>query len=424
MPLDKVENIILGAGIAGLGAAKFCQDNSLDFLVIEKNDHSGGLLRPIYSKGFHFDRAVHLNFSKSVRFNNLTKETPQLNLEAKGYCQVNEKLIRHPINDNLSQLPLLERMRMVIDLPAIFFSRKKEPKNYFEWLLQQYGRFFSTKYTAEYTKKYWRYHPRALSVDWIKGRLPEYSILEILKNLFFKSSKNHYYLNKVKYPEGGGFNTYIKTIERDVRNKILFNACVESVDVQNKVVHLSNGMKIGYVNLVNTIPLPIFIRMLAPQKIDYQIDAKLEASSMYLVSFGFNKRIELPLWTYFYDPSILAARAHSPSQKSSRNVPTNSCSIQFEIYRNRNEDFLSEQVLISNCKAALKHFYLKEDDIVLERVDYEPYANVIFKPDTEKDKQKLLSHLRSKNIFCAGRFGAWEYYWTFQSFDSGYSALQ
>ena len=55
-------NIILGAGIAGLGA--YCADNSS--YIFEQAPKAGGLCANFVINGFLFDKAVHLSFTNDA----------------------------------------------------------------------------------------------------------------------------------------------------------------------------------------------------------------------------------------------------------------------------------------------------------------------------------------------------------------------
>ena len=67
--MDKKFVAILGAGIAGLGAALRCRELGLDYAVYEKSSRAGGLLDNFQIDGYRFDHAVHLSFAteKKVR---------------------------------------------------------------------------------------------------------------------------------------------------------------------------------------------------------------------------------------------------------------------------------------------------------------------------------------------------------------------
>ena len=56
--------IILGAGIAGLGAAHACKIWGGSPVVLEKDETFGGLCGCFTIEGFTFDRFVHFSFAK------------------------------------------------------------------------------------------------------------------------------------------------------------------------------------------------------------------------------------------------------------------------------------------------------------------------------------------------------------------------
>ena len=60
---DKVDVMILGAGIAGLGAALKSQEQDRDAVIFEARGSAGGLLDNFEIQGFRFDNAVHLSFA-------------------------------------------------------------------------------------------------------------------------------------------------------------------------------------------------------------------------------------------------------------------------------------------------------------------------------------------------------------------------
>ncbi len=64
------------------------------------------------------------------------------------------------------------------------------------------------------------------------------------------------------------------------------------------------------------------------------------------------------------------------------------------------------------------------EDVVVEDLRVLPYGNVVFYNGVEQDREKVIKYLESKSVQCAGRFGAWEYYWSNQAFMSGLSAAR
>ncbi|CAG9768573.1 unnamed protein product [Ceutorhynchus assimilis] len=75
--------VIVGAGLAGLGAAKQCQKNSIeDFLILEAQDEAGGRIKTIFVDGKPLDLGAQWMHGKNNPLYTLAKEN---NLLAGGY---------------------------------------------------------------------------------------------------------------------------------------------------------------------------------------------------------------------------------------------------------------------------------------------------------------------------------------------------
>ena len=60
-----IDNLILGAGIAGLAASYSLHKEGKSSTVFEKDNTYGGLCGSFEIDGFRFDRFVHLSFTNS-----------------------------------------------------------------------------------------------------------------------------------------------------------------------------------------------------------------------------------------------------------------------------------------------------------------------------------------------------------------------
>ena len=54
--------IILGAGVAGIGAASACEQNNIEYKIIEQSSEIGGLCGNFVINGFLFDKFVGIFF--------------------------------------------------------------------------------------------------------------------------------------------------------------------------------------------------------------------------------------------------------------------------------------------------------------------------------------------------------------------------
>ena len=68
---EQVDNLILGAGISGLGASYALKGRGEKSVILEKDNTYGGLCGNITINGFRFDRFVHLSFSTIKEVNDI-----------------------------------------------------------------------------------------------------------------------------------------------------------------------------------------------------------------------------------------------------------------------------------------------------------------------------------------------------------------
>jgi len=414
----KSKVIILGAGIAGIGAAYKLKG---DCVVYEAMENIGGHCSNFVVDGFRFDYAVHLSFTKNKFVRSIFDQVeyythfPLAKNYSDGYWT------KHPMQNNLFPLPIQEKIDVIIG----FVNRDitDNPTNYSEWLKSKYGNYFSIKYPERYTKKYWGYDASYLTTNWIENRMYTPALQEMLYGAFTEKTPNTYYTKEMRYPKKGGYLSFFNHLCGNI--DIRTNHRAERIDIEKKSVKFSNGENVEYDRLVSSIPLPDLVGMLenVPEDIR-QATSKLEATSLVLVSVGFKGLIDIPsLWFYIYDEDISFARAYSPSKKSPDNVPNGKSSLQFEFYRLRRGELTIEEVHYYENQAvgALEKLNIaKRYDIEVMDVRTTAYANVIFKPLMEKNRKVVRDYLERIGIETIGRYGEWEYFWSDQSFLSGY----
>lgn len=331
--------------------------------------------------------------------------------------------VKHPVQNNSYALPVEERIKVINS----FFTRNNNSKitNYEEWLYFQFGGYFSEKYPMRYTRKYWCLESKELSINWIKNRIYQPSTDEVIYGALTKETSNAYYAEEMRYPKKGGYRAFIDPIANimDIR---LSHEAIE-INTEKKLVKFRNSVVVKYEKLISSLPLPEIIKIM--NNVPYNVleaSKKLIATSIALVSIGFNSIIDFPsLWFYVYDEDIPFARAYSPSLKSKENAPNGKSSIQFEIYYtknnllNENNNDLLEKVLLSMERLGIAS---KEDVEVID-IRYVKYGNVIFYQGMEVDRKIVLDYLNEMKIISIGRFGEWDYLWSNQSFMSGYNAV-
>lgn len=412
-----VDILILGAGVAGLGAAHKASLCGRDSVIYEAKAKAGGLLDNFEIHGFRFDNAVHLSFATEKKVREIFDRAPYLTHPADSLNFDEDKWLKHPVQNNLFPLSVKEKINLI----ESFVKRPEVQKNndYESWLRHQYGDAISERYPIRYTKKYWQTDAKNLSTTWIGKRMRRAEFNEILFGAFTSKTPNTYYVKEMRYPLKGGFKAFIQPLIKEANIK--YNKTAVKICLNEKCVQFDDGTEVYFKQLVNTLPLPSFVSMCETDDVVYGAAKNLSCTSIDLISVGFSKNIVKDLWFYIYDDDIVASRAYSPSVKSPHNAPKGHSSLQFEIYNPNRESQYSVEELIENVRYALKKMNIgNEKDILFTHHKRLPWGNVVFKHGMEANRDVVLEFLKQNNIHTCGRFGLWDYLWSNQAFMSGF----
>ncbi len=417
-----MRKIILGAGIAGLGA--YYADNSSE--LFEASDRAGGICRGFWIGDFYFDQAVHFSFAKDKTVRELFDKIEQFYHHPFPYSWYNETWLRHPAQNNLFTFPI----KFKIDAIKGFIGRtgRENADNFKDWLIGGYGEFLYENVFKLYNEKYWQTNLADMGVEWIGNRLYLPEIDELLYGAFTDETPNVYYASEMRYPKKGGYYSFFANIaERAERTGNLhLNKRAVKINAENKVVSFADGSFEKYDELYASVPLPEIIEMLdnVPDKIR-EMTEHLEHTGVALVSIGLDRADFEKFWFYIYDKDIMAARAYMPSVKSPNNVPNGCSSIQFEIYFNSKAQVPHKQTAIDNCVYALEKMGIaKKENVLFADFRIMPYGNVTMLNSTENEAEYIRDWITSSGIMPIGRFGEWKYFWSDQAFLSGYNSCK
>ncbi|OCG26847.1 hypothetical protein A9G11_13200 [Gilliamella sp. wkB108] len=416
---------ILGSGVAGISAGYHLKQKGINSSIYEKDSDWGGLCGNFTIDGFRFDRFVHLSFPDDKHvlqlFTNNTGMHEHIPFPSNYY---KNHWLRHPAQNNLAPLPSEEKVKIICD----FINREKknitEITNYEEWLKVQYGSYFAEKFPFVYTRKYWGVEARELETKWIGVRMYTPDIKQVLEGSYETQDECFYFAKKMYYPKKGGFRSILNSCRKDL--DINFNKEVVKIDPNQKKLIFSDGQIEIYDRLISTLPLPEIIKMLpnVPDEVK-EATNNLRHTCGYQISLGFNRPdVAKYLWFYIYDEDILSARVYSPSLKSSDNVPKGCSSLQAEVFFDNKAEIISSELVLKNTIDKLVQIgVFKKQDLIVQDIRFEPYANVTFVHSIYQDRSIILNYLNELNIKSIGRFGKWEYAWSHQAFEDGKNTI-
>ena len=414
-------NVILGAGIAGISAAYHLKQKGENSVIFEKDNDWGGLCGFFEIDGFRFDRFVHFTFAKDEKIAELfAKSSPLYAHPPVSYNYWRGCWLKHPAQNNLAPLPIEEKVKIIDS----FVNRPRkdvaEISDYAEWLRVQYGDYFAENFPFAYTRKYWGVEAKQLETKWVGNRLHVSPLPEVLRGAFAEQQENFYYTKFMNYPKKGGFRSIMNECRKGL--DIRLNKKAVRIDTAAKQVEFADGMVENYDNLISSLPLPEIIKMISNVPENVQNAAKqLRWTCGYQVSLGFNRPdVAKYLWFYIYDEDVPPARVYSPNLKSPDNAPDGCSSLQAEIFFANGAKVVDKNIILQKTVEKLKEIcQFNDSDVVVKDIRFEPYANIIFTPEIYESRKVVREWLQAQGIKTIGRFGEWDYLWSHQAFESG-----
>lgn len=414
-------NVILGAGIAGISAAYHLKQKGENSVIFEKDNDWGGLCGFLEIDGFRFDRFVHFTFAKDEKIAELfAKSSPLYAHPPVSYNYWRGCWLKHPAQNNLAPLPIEEKVKIIDS----FVNRPRkdvaEISDYAEWLRVQYGDYFAENFPFAYTRKYWGVEAKQLETKWVGNRLHVSPLPEVLRGAFAEQQENFYYTKFMNYPKKGGFRSIMNECRKGL--DIRLNKKAVRIDTAVKQVEFADGTVENYDNLISSLPLPEIIKMISDVPENVQNAAKqLRWTCGYQVSLGFNRPdVAKYLWFYIYDEDVPPARVYSPNLKSPDNAPEGCSSLQAEIFFANGAKVVDKNIILQKTVEKLKEIcQFNDSDVVVKDIRFEPYANIIFTPEIYESRKVVREWLQARDIKTIGRFGEWDYLWSHQAFESG-----
>ena len=409
---------ILGGGLAGLTAGLFLKEKGYDFDLLESDSKAGGLCQTVIKDGFVFDvGGGHIIFSKD-------KETLQFMLslfrkdeivgtvrDAKIYYK--GSYVKYPFENGLADLPKTVNYRCLKEYVEALLKRKtegSEPKNFREWLIYRFGKGISQEYLIPYNEKIWNFGLEDMNFDWIKDRVPDPPLGDIIKSSLGMPTEGYKHQSVFYYPLNGGIQALTDRIAGKIKNKIKLNNPVESVEKRGNK-WLVNGIK--YDRVISTIPLQELSRVLAgiSPKIEKAVD-NLVYNSLAAFLVGLDESsIGGYSWLYFPDKSVPYNRVVYQSNYSPGNTPRGKSSLIVEITYLKGKDlnvddrFIKKNIIDNLARQNI----IDKDKVCLVDWRKTEYAYVIYDLNYNKNIGLIYDYLNEIGIQFQGRFSRFRY---------------
>ncbi|MBO7191548.1 MAG: FAD-dependent oxidoreductase [Elusimicrobiaceae bacterium] len=404
-----VKTLILGGGLTGLSTAYHLEKSGQsDYLVLEKEHTPGGLCRSIFKKGFTFDFSGHLLHLHTSYGKKLVREllAGQLGrLKRRAWIYTGKVQVPFPFQANLHALPPDLRARCLKGLQDRQNSSPTVPKNFEDFCVRAFGKGIYQIFMRPYNTKLWGRSPRQLTCEWCGPFVPTPSAALIKKSAVEKLTTSFGYNAFFYYPQTGGCGALVAALRHRI-SQLKIDTPVTQVDLKNKMVR-AGGRVFTYDTLVNTLPLPVFLRLLKNAPALTRQAAKLAVAPVTVYQVGFKGKVKPFSWVYFPDKDVPFYRVGLQSGFSSANAPKGCYSLYVELPGLVKPGLAKERQIL---RALVQKGIINEyDEKIISFWQPLPYAYAVYDKNRTPVVNRLLAALKKQHCFLAGRYGRWEY---------------
>lgn len=434
-PVAERQDIILGAGLAGLTAAFTLQEaGEADWVLVEKEQRPGGHARSVELDGYVFDYGPHILFTSDERIEALIRDLLGDNLRSQErqafiYHAAHGVYTRFPFQAHLFGLPVdLVRECLVGLVEAVEGRARGEfrPTNYEEWMRGFFGDGIADRLMIPYARKLWTVDPSTMDFNWIGQRVPTPDVERIFTGALTDDVDQVGVTAHFWYPWHGGIEALPRALAERVKD-IQLGWEVERIDTKARAVRLASGDRVSYDRLLLTLPLKDLPRWI-PELPDDVREAclTLDYQGIFNVNLGVDRpHLSSLHWVYFYEDEFPFHRLSFPANFSPHNVPEGKSSIATEIaysrHRPLDRDAATEQTIAALRSSGIVD---RDDDVEVVHAQAIEPAYVIYDLAHARSVEKIVSWLAERDIHAAGRFGRWEYFNMDHAMKSGQAAAE
>jgi len=413
---------ILGGGLAGLSASLHCGAP-----VYEADDRAGGVALSDTIEGFTFDRGIHVLQTQNQAILDLLQE---LGVEFRliprnAFIYSHGTYTPYPFQINTAGLPLGLRAQCVWHF--LRRGRHGPPTNYEEWICRNLGDGFARTFLIPYSEKFWTIHPRDMTYEWAGSRVPQPSIRQVLRGAVW-SKQTQIGANAVfRYPKSGkGYGAITNALRKRASRLHLGHRAV-ALDTNFRCITFSNGTKVHYDVLINTIPLPDLVALCpdAPESVRAAA-AQLWTNSILVVNLGVGRaNLSDRHWVHFPERHIPFFRISYPHNFGPELAPAGCSSVSAEVSFSRHRPLDRGSIVREVIENLIRARALGKDDPIVVQTTHEiKYAYCAYDKQRTAAARVVLQWLRSKNIVSCGRYGLWTYFWSDEAILSGKKAAE
>ncbi len=433
---------IIGAGPAGLTAAYLLGKANQQVTVFEKDPtYVGGISRTESYKGYHFDIGGHRFFSKSKEVEDFWTEIlgdEMLERPRSSRIYYNNKFFSYPLVafEALNKLGIIESGLCVLSYLKAKAFPVKNPTNFQDWVVNQFGQRLFNIFFKTYTEKVWGIPCNEISADWAAQRIKGLSLSSAIWNAVFKpkpsANKDQVIktlIDSFRYPKLGPGMMWERCTEKckAMGVEVFMNTSVKeiamadgkwTVHTTSDGVNKSDGKAYGNFDYVlSSAPMRELIQAVSPK---FPTNAFSSAANL-----GYRDFLTVVLickdedafsdnWIYIHDPSVKVGRIQNFKSWSPYMVPDPNMAcygLEYFCFEGDGLWTSSDQTLINLAKKEIEQIGLTKDSAVVDGyVVRQPKAYPVYDHAYKENVDNVREALKSyPGLYLVGRNGMHKY---------------
>jgi protoporphyrinogen oxidase len=202
-------HVVIGAGPAGLTAARELARQGRPVVVLEQARIVGGLARTESYKGFHFDMGGHRFFTKVDEVQKIWQEVlgPDFRRRPRlSRIYYDGRFFHYPLRplNALAGLGLWRALLVVLSYLRWQLFPYEEERTFEQWVTNRFGRRLFLTFFKTYTEKVWGIPCSELRAEWAAQRIKDLSLRSAVVAMFIKPGKTiKTLIEEFEYPRLG-----------------------------------------------------------------------------------------------------------------------------------------------------------------------------------------------------------------------------
>lgn len=391
-------DVIIGAGVTGLTYANFIPN---PYLIIEADDHIGGLCNTIKQDGFVWDYSGHFFHFRHPEIAAFVQDRVDQNelatVQKHTQIKYKDRLIDFPFQKNIHQLEHEEFIDCLCDL---FEKEAIDITSFKSMLYAKFGKSIAEKFLIPYNEKLYATDLNRLDADAMGRFFPYADKEDIIRN--FRASKNDSYNGSFLYPKGGAIQ-YVNAIARDIKQESIYlNERVEHIDIKKHELR-TNKRVINYDTLISTIPL---VQLLRLTDVQYQKDA-FTWNKVLVFNLGFDSPSDDKCnhWIYFPEKKYCFYRVGFYSNI----IPSDRMSLYVELGFAKDDEINENEMLHRTLQDLTEAGIISSQKLISWHSVVMNPAYVHITQEGMAETQRLKQLFAKHDVYSLGRYGSWNY---------------